>query len=152
LKKSPKKIKHIKQHKKAKVVAKLRRRPKATRAPQRRHVPKSRPKVRPSTKASAKPFRRVVRIMGMGQFTVDARTLKRLNGIDDSLVEMVATEKADDAEFKKGMVELSSIVVKHGKPVERGEIVKSDIILPSADLPVDEAKKLFRGEGVIPAA
>ncbi|MGI0038479.1 MAG: PspA-associated protein PspAA, partial [Nitrososphaera sp.] len=37
-------------------------------------------------------------------------------------------------------------------PVERGEIVKSDIILPSADLPVDEAKKLFRGEGVIPAA
>ena len=152
MKKSPKKIKHIKQHKKTKAVAKLKRRPKPTRAPQRRHAPKSRPKVRPSTKASAKPSRRVVRIMGMGQFTVDARTLKRLNGIDDSLVEMVAAEKADDAEFKKGMVELSSIVVKHGKPVERGEIVKSDIILPSADLPVDEAKKLFRGEGVIPAA
>jgi hypothetical protein len=98
------------------------------------------------------PSRRVVRIMGRGQFTVDARTLKRLNGIDDSLVEMVATEKADDAEFKKGMTELSSIVVKHGKPVERGEIVKSDIILPSVDMPVDEAKKLFRGEGVIPGA
>jgi hypothetical protein len=154
LKKSPKKIKHhVKQHKKAKVVAKLKPRPKARSATQaRRHAAKPRPKAKPSTKAPAKPSKRVVRIMGMGQFTVDARTLKRLNGIDDSLVEMVATEKADDAEFKKGMIELSSIVVKQGKPIERGEIVKSDIILPSADMPVDEAKKLFRGEGVIPGA
>jgi hypothetical protein len=154
LKKSPKKIKHhVKQHKKAKVVAKLKPRPKARRTMQpRKRAPKPRPKARSSTKAPAMPSRRVVRIMGRGQFTVDARTLKRLNGIDDSLVEMVATEKADDAEFKKGMTELSSIVVKHGKPVERGEIVKSDIILPSVDMPVDEAKKLFRGEGVIPGA
>ena len=150
MKKSAKKIKH---HKKAKTVAKLKRLPKARRAPQsRRQALRPKFKARPKQKPVAKPSKKVVRIMGRGQFTVDARTLKRLNGIDDSLVEMVATEKADDAEVKKGMVELASIVVKHGKPVERGEIVKSDIILPSADLPVDEAKKLFRGEGVIPPA
>jgi hypothetical protein len=93
-----------------------------------------------------------VRIMGHGQFTVDARTLKRLNDIDDSLVEMVSSERADDLEFKKGLAELNQVTIRHGKPVEPGEIVRSDIILPSADLPVDEAKKLFRGEGVVPGA
>ena len=151
MKKSPKKIKHIKQHKKTKAVAKLKRRqsPRGTATQARTQV---KAKGETIDKGIGKAVQEVVRIMGMGQFTVDARTLKRLNGIDDSLVEMVAAEKADDAEFKKGMVELSSIVVKHGKPVERGEIVRSDIILPSVDLPVDEAKKLFRGEGVIPAA
>jgi hypothetical protein len=154
LKKSAKKIKH---HKKGKAVAtKLRHRPKAKRTSLHKHVSKPKSKFRPKAKrplakqpAAAKPSKKVVRIMGMGQFTVDARTLKRLNGIDDSLVEMVASERAEDAEFKKGLAELSSVVVKHGKPVERGEIVKSDIILPSADLPVDEAKKMFRGSGVI---
>ncbi|WP_158435245.1 PspA-associated protein PspAA [Nitrososphaera viennensis] len=107
---------------------------------------KSRPK-----KAKAAPAtKKVVRIMGHGQFTVDARTLKRLNDIDSELVEMVASEKADDAGFKKKLAELNQITIKYGKAVEPGEIVRSDIILPSADLPVDEAKKLFTGEGVIP--
>jgi hypothetical protein len=94
--------------------------------------------------------KKVVRIMGQGQFYVDAATLKRLNTINDSLVEFVASEKSDDAEFKAMLAELNHIVAKRGKPVERGEIARSDIILPSADLSVDEAKKLFTGEGVIP--
>ncbi|HVX03241.1 MAG TPA: hypothetical protein VHA09_08815 [Nitrososphaera sp.] len=94
--------------------------------------------------------KKIVRIMGHGQFAVDARTLKRLNDIDTVLVGMVASEKADDSEFKKKLTELNQITIKHGKAVEPGEIVRSDIILPSADLPIDEAKKLFIGEGVIP--
>lgn len=90
--------------------------------------------------------------MGHGQFMVDAKTLKRLNDIDDFLVEMVTSEKGDDMEFKNGLTELNQVTMKYGKPVEQGEIVRSDIILPSADLPVDEAKKLFRGEGVVPGS
>lgn len=113
----------------------------------RRRAPERR-----SKKAKAAPAvkKKVVRIMGHGQFTVDARTLRRLNDIDTALVKMVASEKADDAEFKKKLAELNQITIKHGKAIEPGEIVRSDIILPSADLPVDEAKKLFIGEGVIP--
>jgi hypothetical protein len=42
-------------------------------------------------------------------------------------------------------------VRKFGKPHISKEIVRSDIILPSVDLSIDEAKKLFKGEGVIPA-
>ncbi len=53
-------------------------------------------------------------------------------------------------EFKKKLTELNQIVVKDGKPLNPHEIIKSDIILPSSDLSIDEAKKLFKGEGVIP--
>jgi len=45
---------------------------------------------------------------------------------------------------------LSEMVMKNGKPLDPKEIIKSDIILPSVDLSIDEAKRLFKGEGVIP--
>lgn len=93
---------------------------------------------------------RIVRIMGQGQFTVDNITLKRLNEIDDSIVQLVSKEKSDDVEFKKRLTELTDIVEAKGKPLDPKEIIQSDIILPSPDLSVDEAKRLFNGEGVIP--
>jgi len=62
----------------------------------------------------------------------------------------VSAERSDDAEFKKKLSELSNMVLENGRPLDPHEIIKSDIILPSADLSIDEAKKLFRGEGVIP--
>jgi hypothetical protein len=126
-------------HKRARSVAKLK--------PRRSKVAA---KARKSAKPAAGP-KKVVRIMGHGQFTVDSKTLKRLKEIDSALVEMVATQRADDGEFKKLLYELNHVTIKHGKAVEPTEIVRSDVILPSADLPVDEAKKLFVGDGVIPS-
>lgn len=101
----------------------------------------------------AKPVRKskIVRIMGQGQFTVDNETLKKLNKIDDSIVQLVNQDRSDDAEFKKRLIELTNIVEKNGKPLDSKEIIQSDIILPSADLSIDEAKNLFRGDGVVPA-
>jgi hypothetical protein len=101
-------------------------------------------------KRAITPSNKIVRIMGHGQFTVDGRTLKRLNDIDSAIVELVSTERSDDTEFKKRLTELSNLVVEKGKPLDPHEIIRSDIILPSADLSIDEAKKLFKGEGVIP--
>ncbi len=129
-------------HKRARSVTRLKpRRSKAAR--------KARKSQKPARTAAGP--RKVVRIMGHGQFTVDSKTLKKLNEIDNALVEMVATQRADDGEFKKLLAELNHVTIKHGKAVEPSEIVRSDIILPSADLPVDEAKKLFVGDGVIPS-
>ena len=88
--------------------------------------------------------------MGQGQFTVDNTTLKRLNEIDDSIVQLVSTERSDDIEFRKRFTELTSIVESNGQPLDPKEIIQSDIILPSTDLSIDEAKRLFKGEGVIP--
>ena len=101
-------------------------------------------------RSAVAPSNKIVRIMGHGQFTVDSRTLKKLNDIDNAIVELVSTERSDDSEFKKKLTELSNLVVENGKPLDPHEIIRSDIILPSADLSIDEAKKLFRGEGVIP--
>ena len=88
--------------------------------------------------------------MGQGQYTVDSKILKKLNDIDNAIVELVSRERSDDIEFKKRLTELNQVVTKQGKPLDPHEIIQSDIILPSADLSVDEAKKLFHGEGVIP--
>ena len=100
----------------------------------------------------AKPVRKskIVRIMGQGQFTVDNETLKKLNEIDSSIVQLVSSDRSDDTEFRKRLLELTNIVEKNGKPLDSKEIVQSDIILPSADLSIDEAKNLFKGEGVVP--
>jgi len=94
--------------------------------------------------------KKVVRIMGQGQYTVDDKTLRKLNNIDNAMVELVGRERSDDVEFKKKLTELSEMVMKNGKPLDPKEIIKSDIILPSVDLSIDEAKRLFKGEGVIP--
>jgi hypothetical protein len=100
----------------------------------------------------AKPVRKtsIVRIMGHGQFTITNAVLKRLYEIDKSIVQLVSDDRSDDVEFKKRVTELASIVEKQGKPLDPREIIQSDIILPSPDLSIDEAKKLFRGEGVVP--
>jgi hypothetical protein len=88
--------------------------------------------------------------MGHGQYSVDSKVLQRLNEIDDLLVQLVNTDRPDDNEFKKHLIELTTIVEKNGKLLDSKEIIQSDIILPSADLSIDEAKRLFIGEGVVP--
>jgi hypothetical protein len=107
---------------------------------------------REKTSIVAKPVSKtkIVRIMGHGQFTIDYKTLKKLNEIDNSLVELVSNDRSDDIEFKRRLFELTNIVEQNGKQLNSREIIQSDIILPSTDLSIDEAKKLFKGEGVIP--
>ena len=110
----------------------------------------SRQKLKSTTGENPSTHKKVVRIMGHGQFTVDNKTLQKLNKIDNDLVELVSRERSDDGEFKKRLIELNDMVLKNGKSLDQHEIIRSDIILPSADLSIDEAKKLFVGEGVIP--
>jgi PspAA-like protein len=93
---------------------------------------------------------KIVRIMGEGQFVVDDKTLNRLNKIDNSLVQLVSNDRSDNTEFKKRLVELVDIVEQNGIRLDPKRIIPSDIILPSVDLSIDEAKKLFKGDGVIP--
>jgi hypothetical protein len=107
-------------------------------------------KIRRTTRAKAATMKKIVRIMGHGQFSVDHKILQRLNEIDDLLVELVRADRPNDNEFKKHLIELTKIVEQNGKQIDSKEIIQSDIILPSADLSLDEAKRLFTGEGVVP--
>jgi monomeric isocitrate dehydrogenase len=93
---------------------------------------------------------KIVRIMGQGQFMVANKILKTLNDIDNSIVQLVSNDRSDDTEFRKRLIELTEIVETNGKQLDPKEIIQSDIILPSPDLSIEEAKRLFKGDGVVP--
>lgn len=122
--------------------------PKSKKSP-RKATPKRAMTSRSKSAPSAS-VRKIVRIMGQGQYTVDSKTLKKLNDLDNAIVELVSQERSDNAEFRRRLAELSEMVVRNSKPLDPKVIIQSDIILPSADLSIDEAKRLFKGEGVIP--
>ena len=142
---------------KRKTNSKTKRRMAASKLKTRRAKPKKAPrkgtmKKKPAARAksASASVRKIVRIMGQGQFTVDSKTLKKLNDLDNSIVELVSQERSDDMEFRKKLAELSEMVIRNSKPLDPKAIIQSDIILPSTDLSIDEAKRLFKGEGVIP--
>lgn len=94
--------------------------------------------------------KKIIRVLGQGQFSVDSETLRKLNSIDNSIVRMLETENLTDQEFKLKMEQLAKIVTKKGKLLDPKVIVSSDIILPGSDLTIEEANKFFHGEGIIP--
>jgi hypothetical protein len=89
----------------------------------------------------------IVRILGEGQFEVEGSLVDRLNAIDNKIVEHV--NKGDRKEFKKDLARLISAIKEKGEPIDPVDIVPSDMIVPPEDLTLEEARKVFRGEGLI---
>lgn len=98
----------------------------------------------------ARARKRVIRVLGHGQFSVDPSTLRRLNLIDNSIVRGFEKKNLTNDEFRIKIEKLEKIVTKEGKRLDPKKIVSSDIILPSSDLTIEEASKIFLGEGIIP--
>ena len=94
--------------------------------------------------------KKIIRVLGQGQFSVNSETLRKLNSIDNSIVRKLETENLTDQEFKLKMEQMGEIVTKKGKLLDPKVIVSSDIILPGNDLTIEEANKFFHGEGIIP--
>ena len=94
--------------------------------------------------------KKIIRVLGHGQFSVDSETLRKLNAIDNSIVRRLEKENLTDEEFKMKIEQLGDIVTKKGKLLDPKVIVGSDIILPGSDLTIGEASKIFHGEGIIP--
>jgi hypothetical protein len=94
--------------------------------------------------------KKIIRVLGHGQFSVDSETLRKLNAIDNSIVQRFEKKKLTDEEFKMKIEQLGKIVTNKGKLLDPKMIVGSDIILPGSDLTMEEAGKIFNGEGIIP--
>ncbi len=90
----------------------------------------------------------VIRIMGEGQFEVDESILERLNELDNQIVAEV--ERDNEPRFRELLAEMIELVKRSAKPLDDSEIVPSDIIIPPHDLSLEEAKSIFKGEGIIP--
>ena len=93
----------------------------------------------------------VVRIMGQGQFKVGEGTVKKINKVDDAIVQILQNEsKADDQEFRTKVTEIVQTITLEGQKLDDKELIESDIIVPDIDISIDQAKRVFQGEGIIP--
>ncbi len=90
----------------------------------------------------------IVRIATEGQFNLPGAYIDPLNDIDNELVE--AVEAGDRAGFSELLGRMLALIREHGTPVPVDELVESDLMLPAADLTLEEAQVLFVGEGILP--
>ena len=90
----------------------------------------------------------IVRILTEGQYNLPSEYLDELNRIDNQIVDLVA--KNSRVEFESMITAMLNLVREKGTPVPIDEMVESDIVLPEPDITMDEAAKLFTGEGIVP--
>ncbi len=92
----------------------------------------------------------IVRILGEGQWDVDASHLEALNELDSALEKAVETE--DEAAFESSLHALLAAVREWGNHVPDDDLVESDLILPPADASAHEVKEFLGDDGLIPDA
>ncbi|WP_038038932.1 PspA-associated protein PspAA [Thermorudis peleae] len=90
----------------------------------------------------------IIRIATEGQFRLDDAMLSQLNAMDNHLVQLIQT--GDEGQFRTALNQLLDFVRQHGQPVSPEEILESDLILPPPDISLEEARELFKDEGLIP--
>ena len=72
------------------------------------------------------------------------------NSTSSTTQAVAACEEADEQRFHEVFTQLLDYVRSKGTPVADDELVGSDIILPPADVSLEEARTEFQGEGLIP--
>ncbi len=90
----------------------------------------------------------IVRLMGEGQYELDKKHVDEVNKIDNNIVNIV--KKGDEKVFKTEFKKLSDYVKRNGKKIPDDVIKPSEFIIPPSDLTLDEAKKIFAGDGLFP--
>lgn len=89
----------------------------------------------------------IIRILSEGQYRLDSSHLDRLNDLDDRLVRAVAA--GDNSQYLALFTQMLTLVRGTGTRIEAQEIVESDIVLPAPDTSLQEAQRLFTGEGLV---
>lgn len=90
----------------------------------------------------------IVRILGEGQFYLEASALDRVNEID-ALLEK-AVEQGDEDRFREALTTLIDDVREAGHPHDADALEESDVILPPADATLEEVRDLLGDDGLLP--
>ena len=90
----------------------------------------------------------IVRLMGEGQFRVDDGVLERLNALDDDA--MSALEANDESTLDARLDEMWNLVRSEGDRLPDEDLSTSDVLVPPSDLTLEETRKLFAEDGLIP--
>ena len=85
----------------------------------------------------------VVRVQGEGQFRLAGSYKSELDGYDQRV--MAAIDAGQAAALKLSVHDVIAFVQTHGVAVPDTENVASQVVLPSEDLTIDEAKKIMAG-------
>ena len=83
----------------------------------------------------------IVRILGLGQWTMEPEQLLELNDIDEAVEKAVA--EGDRKQLRKELQRLVDAARSNGQEVPDDLIVESDLVLPDVDATLDEVKKLL---------
>jgi hypothetical protein len=86
--------------------------------------------------------------MGEGQFRVDDGLREQLNELDDRAVQ--ALEADDEPTLDAVLDEMWDLVRGRGERLPDEDLSPSDIVIPPSDLTLEETKKLFSENGLIP--
>ncbi len=90
----------------------------------------------------------IVRIFSDNQYRVPEAVVARMNELDNECV--AAVEAGDEARFRACYDQLLALVRDEGEALGDDDLTGSDLMLPPADITMDEARVEFTGEGLIP--
>jgi hypothetical protein len=90
----------------------------------------------------------IVRVMGEGQYEVDAEVAKGLNELDEQAAQ--ALDAGDGERLSELLHRMAEAVRTNGARLPDDDLSASEAIVPPEDLSLDEARELFEGEGLIP--
>lgn len=102
----------------------------------------------------------IVRISAHGQYKINKKILERINQIDNEIVNVLENTQTNEAnnnnsrskeeELSKKIQEIINLILSQGTRINDKEILQSNLFIPSSDISIEEAKKIFRNEGIIP--
>jgi PspA-Associated protein len=90
----------------------------------------------------------IVRVLGEGQFEVDDEVAKGLNDLDDQAER--ALEAGDESQLSQLLGRMADAVRTNGTRLPEEDLSPSEAIIPPEDLSLEEARRLFEDEGLIP--
>ncbi len=90
----------------------------------------------------------IVRIATEDQFEVSQEDYERVNDLDNAVV--AAVEAGDEEAYTKTFAQLIEFVRTNGTKLGDDDLRESDIIVPPSDTNLEEARRDFTGEGLIP--
>ena len=90
----------------------------------------------------------IVRLMGEGQFRADDDLRSRLDELDDQA--QAAADAGNEPELDRILDEMWQLVQSTGERLADDDLHPSDVVIPPSDLTLEETKRLFSDEGLIP--
>jgi hypothetical protein len=90
----------------------------------------------------------IVRLSGEGQYRVADDVVQQLNELDDKAQDAVDAE--NEPELDRTLDEMWALVRRAGEPLPDEDLSPSDFVIPPSDLTLEETKRLFSAEGLIP--